>query len=49
MLDYIERQYRIDSIPFALIQKLARTPKNAVCKFLEQGSTSDITVRQQAK
>jgi DNA polymerase-3 subunit epsilon len=36
MLDYIERQYRIDSIPFALIQKLARTPKKAVCRFLEQ-------------
>ena len=37
MLDYIERQYRLESIPFALIQKLAQTPKKAVCKFLQQG------------
>jgi DNA polymerase-3 subunit epsilon len=36
MLDYIERQYSIEPIPFALIQKLAKTPKKAVCKFLEQ-------------
>ena len=36
MLDYIERQYSIESIPFALIKKLAKIPKKAVCKFLEQ-------------
>ena len=36
MLEYIERQYCIESIPFALIQKLAKTPKKAVSKFLEQ-------------
>ena len=36
MLNYIESQYSIESIPFALIQRLAKIPKKSVCKFLAQ-------------
>ena len=36
MLNYIEREYSIEAIPFTLIQKLAKIPKKGVCKFLEQ-------------
>jgi DNA polymerase-3 subunit epsilon len=35
MLDSIERQYGLSAIPFALMQKLARTPKHAVHNFLD--------------
>jgi DNA polymerase-3 subunit epsilon len=35
MLDHISSQYNIASIPFALIQRLARIPKKSVHKFLE--------------
>ena len=35
MLDHISSRYNIASIPFALIQRLARTPKKSVRKFLE--------------
>ncbi len=37
MLDHIDRQYNIASIPFTLIQKLTKTPVKAVCKLLERG------------
>ncbi len=37
MLDDIDRQYNITSIPFTLIQKLTKTPIKAVRKFLERG------------
>ncbi len=37
MLDDIDRQYNIESIPFKLLQKLTKTPKKAVRKFLERG------------
>jgi DNA polymerase-3 subunit epsilon len=35
MLDSIERQYGLSAIPFALMQKLSRTPKHAVHNFLD--------------
>ncbi len=35
MLDDIDRRYNIASIPFKLIQKLTKTPKKSVSKFLE--------------
>jgi len=34
MLDNINQQYDLGSIPFRLVQKLARTPKNKVAKLL---------------
>lgn len=37
MLDDIDRQYNLSSIPFTLIQKLTKTPIKAVRKFLERG------------
>ena len=37
MLDHIGKHYNKVSIPFTLIQKLAKTPKKAVHKFLERG------------
>ncbi len=37
MLDDIDRRYNIASIPFKLIQKLTKTPKRSVHKFLERG------------
>lgn len=36
MLENISEQYAIDSIPFSLIQKLTKTPKNNVRNFLQQ-------------
>jgi len=36
MLEDIDRRYNIASIPFALLQKLTKTPKRAVHKFLER-------------
>ena len=38
MLEDIDRQYNIASIPFKLIQKLTKTPVKAVRKFLEHGT-----------
>lgn len=35
MLDNITMRYNIPSIPFALLQKLTKTPKKSVHKFLE--------------
>jgi len=35
MLDSITERYAIATIPFALIQKLTKTPKNNVHKFLQ--------------
>lgn len=35
MLDNITMRYNIPSIPFSLLQKLTKTPKKAVHKFLE--------------
>ncbi len=34
MLGYINKSYNIDDIPFNLLQKLAKTPKNKVHNFL---------------
>ncbi len=34
MLDHINQQYDLDSIPFRLTQKLAKTPKKQVAKLL---------------
>ncbi len=36
MLDEITEQYDLSSIPFALIQKLTKTPKNNIKKLLQQ-------------
>lgn len=36
MLNAIEEQYTLQNIPFALIQKLNKTPKKSVAKFLSK-------------
>jgi DNA polymerase-3 subunit epsilon len=36
MLDNISQQYDIESIPFTLTQKLTKTPKHDVRKFLQR-------------
>lgn len=36
MLDNITERYNIDPIPFTLIQKLSKTPKNKIRNFLRQ-------------
>tara|TARA_R110002072_G_scaffold74374_4_gene176240 strand:- start:16980 stop:17591 length:612 start_codon:yes stop_codon:yes gene_type:complete len=36
MLDNITEQYAINPIPFTLIQKLSKTPKNKIRNFLQQ-------------
>lgn len=38
MLDNISKQYAVASIPFTLIQKLSKIPKNKVHRFLQQWS-----------